>query len=314
MKEQTIGDILRESRVAQHLTLEEVEKKTSISSSYLLALELEQFQLIPENQIEDFIQKYGECVHLDTADLLAKYRKQRAAKPVKEDKKAPAPKQAAPTSKAVPYKTETPTSTQRVSQNVRTDDMVVGSRSSRHKNEEVTASYIPIILLSLVALGILAFVSLVTWNQLQSDRRTANTDYSVVYSKSSTSSSSSSESTSTSTSSSSSDNKLKMTTEGGGSNLTVNLSNVPDTVTVDISLSGADSSWVSVTNSASGDSGVLLSSTGTTSYSATLASETKSSVITLGVTKGVTVTINGQKVDTSAITSTTLSYITLNIQ
>mgnify|MGYP005797870593 FL=1 len=250
MKEQTIGDILRESRVAQHLTLEEVEEKTSISSSYLLALELEQFQLIPENQIEDFIQKYGECVHLDTADLLAKYRKQRAAKPVKEDKKAPAPKQAAPTSKAVPYKTETPTSTQRVSQNVRTDDMVVGSRSSRHKNEEVTASYIPIILLSLVALGILAFVSLVTWNQLQSDRRTANTDYSVVYSKSSTSSSSSSESTSTSTGSSSSDNKLKMTTEGGGSNLTVNLSNVPDTVTVDISLSGADSSWVSVTNSA----------------------------------------------------------------
>ena len=314
MKEQTIGDILRESRVAQHLTLEEVEEKTSISSSYLLALELEQFQLIPENQIEDFIQKYGECVHLDTADLLAKYRKQRAAKPVKEDKKAPAPKQATPTSKAVPYKTETPTSTQRVSQNVRTDDMVVGSRSSRHKNEEVTASYIPIILLSLVALGILAFVSLVTWNQLQSDRRTANTDYSVVYSKSSTSSSSSSESTSTSTSSSSSDNKLKMTTEGGGSNLTVNLSNVPDTVTVDISLSGADSSWVSVTNSASGDSGVLLSSTGTTSYSATLASGTKSSVITLGVTKGVTVTINGQKVDTSAITSTTLSYITLNIQ
>lgn len=314
MKEQTIGDILRESRVAQHLTLEEVEEKTSISSSYLLALELEQFQLIPENQIEDFIQKYGECVHLDTADLLAKYRKQRAAKLVKEDKKAPAPKQAVPTSKAVPYKTETPTSTQRVSQNVRTDDMVVGSRSSRHKNEEVTASYIPIILLSLVALGILAFVSLVTWNQLQSDRRTANTDYSVVYSKSSTSSSSSSESTSTSTSSSSSDNKLKMTTEGGGSNLTVNLSNVPDTVTVDISLSGADSSWVSVTNSASGDSGVLLSSTGTTSYSATLASGTKSSVITLGVTKGVTVTINGQKVDTSAITSTTLSYITLNIQ
>ena len=314
MKYQTFGDILSESRVAQHLTLEEVEEKTSISSSYLLALELEQFQLIPENQIEDFIQKYGECVHLDTADLLAKYRKQRAAKPVKEDKKAPAPKQAAPTSKAVPYKTETPTSTQRVSQNVRTDDMVVGSRSSRHKNEEVTASYIPIILLSLVALGILAFVSLVTWNQLQSDRRTANTDYSVVYSKSSTSSSSSSESTSTSTSSSSSDNKLKMTTEGGGSNLTVNLSNVPDTVTVDISLSGADSSWVSVTNSASGDSGVLLSSTGTTSYSATLASGTKSSVITLGVTKGVTVTINGQKVDTSAITSTTLSYITLNIQ
>ena len=37
-------------------------------------------------------------------------------------------------------------------------------------------------------------------------------------------------------------------------------------------------------------------------------------VITLGVTEGVTVTIDGQEVDTSALTSTALSYITINIQ
>ena len=41
---------------------------------------------------------------------------------------------------------------------------------------------------------------------------------------------------------------------------------------------------------------------------------TKTSVITLGVTAGVNVSINGQAVDTSALTSTTLSYITINIQ
>ena len=40
----------------------------------------------------------------------------------------------------------------------------------------------------------------------------------------------------------------------------------------------------------------------------------KTSVITLGVTEGVTVSINGQEVDMSALTSTTVSYITINIQ
>ena len=105
-----------------------------------------------------------------------------------------------------------------------------------------------------------------------------------------------------------------METEGGGSNLTVNLSNVTDSLTVEISLAGADSSWVSVSNSEAGDAGTLLSSTGVSSYSATLPAGTKTSVITLGVTAGVNVSINGQAVDTSALTSTTLSYITINIQ
>ena len=40
---------------------------------------------------------------------------------------------------------------------------------------------------------------------------------------------------------------------------------------------------------------------------------TTSSLITLGVTEGVTVTIDGQEVDTFALTSTALSYITINI-
>ena len=194
-----------------------------------------------------------------------------------------------------------------------TDDFGVGSRSSRYKSSEKTATYLPIILLCLVALGILAFVSFVTWTQLQSDSNQAKPSYSVVHSSSS-SSSSTPESSSTSESSSSEEKSLKMETEGGGSNLTVNLSNVTDSLTVDISLAGADSSWVSVSNSEAGDAGTLLSSTGVSSYSATLPAGTKTSVITLGVTAGVNVSINGQAVDTSALTSTTLSYITINIQ
>ena len=289
MREETIGEILRKGRVAKNLTLEDVEEKT-------------------------YLQQYAELVDVDAAELLKRYRAQvfassiETAPVVAEDEKiiiVPSHKKVAKTAPVSVSKPKPETE--------QTDDFGVGSRSSRYKRTKKTATYLPIILLCLVALGILAFVSFVTWTQLQSDSNQAKPSYSVVHSSSS-SSSSTPESSSTSESSSSEEKSLKMETEGGGSNLTVNLSNVTDSLTVDISLAGADSSWVSVSNSEAGDAGTLLSSTGVSSYSATLPAGTKTSVITLGVTAGVNVSINGQAVDTSALTSTTLSYITINIQ
>lgn len=316
MREETIGEILRKGRVAKNLTLEDVEEKTAIPSPHLLALELEKFKLIPKDEVETYLQQYAELVDVDAAELLKRYRAQvfvssiETAPVVAEDEKitiVPSHKKVA---KTAPVSVSKPKPEPKPEQ---TDDFGVGSRSSRYKSSEKTATYLPIILLCLVALGILAFVSFVTWTQLQSDSNQAKPSYSVVHSSSS-SSSSTPESSSTSESSSSEEKSLKMQTEGGGSNLTVNLSNVTDSLTVDISLAGADSSWVSVSNSEAGDAGTLLSSTGVSSYSATLPAGTKTSVITLGVTAGVTVSINGQAVDTSALTSTTLSYITINIQ
>lgn len=291
-----------------------LKKKTAIPSPHLLALELEKFKLIPKDEVETYLQQYAELVDVDAAELLKRYRAQvfassiETAPVVAEDEKiiiVPSHKKVAKTAPVSVSKPKPETE--------QTDDFGVGSRSSRYKSSEKTATYLPIILLCLVALGILAFVSFVTWTQLQSDSNQAKPSYSVVHSSSS-SSSSTPESSSTSESSSSEEKSLKMETEGGGSNLTVNLSNVTDSLTVDISLAGADSSWVSVSNSEAGDAGTLLSSTGVSSYSATLPAGTKTSVITLGVTAGVNVSINGQAVDTSALTSTTLSYITINIQ
>ena len=314
MREETIGEILRKGRVAKNLTLEDVEEKTAIPSPHLLALELEKFKLIPKDEVETYLQQYAELVDVDAAELLKRYRAQvfassiETAPVVAEDEKiiiVPSHKKVAKTAPVSVSKPKPETE--------QTDDFGVGSRSSRYKSSEKTATYLPIILLCLVALGILAFVSFVTWTQLQSDSIQAKPSYSVVHSSSS-SSSSTPESSSTSESSSSEEKSLKMETEGGGSNLTVNLSNVTDSLTVDISLAGADSSWVSVSNSEAGDAGTLLSSTGVSSYSATLPAGTKTSVITLGVTACVNVSINGQAVDTSALTSTTLSYITINIQ
>ncbi|MCY7186017.1 helix-turn-helix domain-containing protein [Streptococcus gallolyticus] len=314
MREQTIGEILREARVAKHLTLEEVEEKTAIPSPHLLALELEQFKLIPKDKIETYLQQYSEAVELDTADLLEKYHEQEVDSSDEEQEEHVVESTTTNTESIV----KTPQDeTISIAKSASDDSFIIGSRSSRYKGKEKTNSYLPIVMLCLVALGILAFVSFVTWNQLQSDSNNASTSYSVVHSSSSTTTDSTSSESSSSTSESSSseeDTSLKMSTEGSGNSLTVNLSNVTDSLTVEISLSGADSSWVSVTNSESNDSGTLLSSTGTTSYTAILPSGTTSSLITLGVTEGVTVTIDGQEVDTSALTSTTLSYITINIQ
>lgn len=314
MREQTIGEILREARVAKHLTLEEVEEKTAIPSPHLLALELEQFKLIPKDKIETYLQQYSEAVELDTADLLEKYHEQEVDSSDEEQEEHVVESTTTNTESIVKTPQDEPIS---IAKSASDDSFIIGSRSSRYKGKEKTNSYLPIVMLCLVALGILAFVSFVTWNQLQSDSNNASTSYSVVHSSSSTTTDSTLSESSSSTSESSSseeDTSLKMSTEGSGNSLTVNLSNVTDSLTVEISLSGADSSWVSVTNSESNDSGTLLSSTGTTSYTAVLPSGTTSSLITLGVTEGVTVTIDGQEVDTSALTSTTLSYITINIQ
>ena len=313
MREQTIGEILREARVAKHLTLEDVEEKAAIPSPHLLALELEQFKLIPKDKVETYLQQYGEAVELDTADLLEKYHEQEVGSSDEEQEE-----HVVESTTNIESIVKTPQDeTISIAKSVSDDSIIIGSRSSRYKGKEKTNSYLPIVMLCLVALGILAFVSFVTWNQLQSDSKNASTSYSVVHSSSATTTDSTSSESASSTSESSSskeDTSLKMSTEGSGNSLTVNLSNVTDSLTVEISLSGANSSWVSVTNSESNDSGTLLSSTGTTSYTAVLPSGTTSSLITLGVTEGVTVTIDGQEVDTSALTSTTLSYITINIQ
>ena len=313
MREQTIGEILREARVAKHLTLEDVEEKAAIPSPHLLALELEQFKLIPKDKVETYLQQYGEAVELDTADLLEKYHEQEVGSSDEEQEE-----HVVESTTNIESIVKTPQDeTISIAKSASDDSFIIGSRSSRYKGKEKTNSYLPIVMLCLVALGILAFVSFVTWNQLQSDSKNASTSYSVVHSSSATTTDSTSSESASSTSESSSskeDTSLKMSTEGSGNSLTVNLSNVTDSLTVEISLSGANSSWVSVTNSESNDSGTLLSSTGTTSYTAVLPSGTTSSLITLGVTEGVTVTIDGQEVDTSALTSTALSYITINIQ
>ena len=160
MREQTIGEILREARVAKHLTLEDVEEKAAIPSPHLLALELEQFKLIPKDKVETYLQQYGEAVELDTADLLEKYHEQEVGSSDEEQEE-----HVVESTTNIESIVKTPQDeTISIAKSVSDDSIIIGSRSSRYKGKEKTNSYLPIVMLCLVALGILAFVSFVTWN------------------------------------------------------------------------------------------------------------------------------------------------------
>ncbi len=322
MRETTIGELLRESRVKNHLSLDEIEEKTGIPSHHILALELDQFNLISEDNAETYLKQYSEIVGLDTTDLLKKYHAQKQGKKFKLalDEKFGEQENLNASAKGQ-LKTENTISIEnyesreeRLNSN-NSQTVATRSRVSRYDTSSKKNSSLPLVLLSLVALGILIFVAFVVWGQLQVEKKATSNASSVVNSSSNSQKSTVESSQKTAETSSTEDSSsISMTTEGGGNSLTVNLSNVTKSLDVVVSLSGADSSWVSVTNSEAGNSGTLLSADGTTSYTATLPSGTTTSLITLGVTQGVTITIDGQKIDTSALTSTSLSSITLNIQ
>lgn len=306
MSEINMGDLLREARVQKKLSLEDIEKQTKIPQHYLLAMELDQFNILPQEKLDPYLKDYTAAVGLNLADLMTSQQELEEKLNTQEEK----------IDTVILPKTpefETPEK----DESIRTLEIspstspITSTRSSRYRTKESRPSYLPIISLCFATLAILSFVFYTVWQQTKQSNQTKTSDYSVV---SSTSSQVSEESSSTSeTPISSSENQTTLTTTGSGDSLSVNVENANNDVEISISLAGAESSWVSVTNSEAGDEGTLLTSNDN-NLTTKLLSGTTSSVITLGVTAGVTVTINGQAVDLSNLASTSVSYITLNIK
>ena len=306
MSEINMGDLLREARVQKKLSLEDIEKQTKIPQHYLLAMELDQFNILPQEKLDPYLKDYTAAVGLNLADLMSSQQEPEEKLNTQEEK----------IDTVILPKTpefETPEK----DESIKTLEIspspspITSTRSSRYRTKESRPSYLPIISLCFATLAILSFVFYTVWQQTKQSNQTKTSDYSVV---SSTSSQVSEESSSTSeTPTSSSENQTTLTTTGSGDSLSVNVENANNDVEISISLAGAESSWVSVTNSEAGDGGTLLTSNDN-KLTTKLLSGTTSSVITLGVTAGVTVTINGQVVDLSNLASTSVSYITLNIK
>ena len=266
MRKKTIGEVLRLARTNQELTLEELHKKTEIQLDMLKAMEADDFDQLPSPfYTRSFLRKYAWAVELDDRIVLDAYD----------------------SGSMITY------------EEVDVDeDELTGRRRSSKKNK---TSFLPLFYFILFALSIVIFVTYYVWNYIQTQpERSSASSYSVVQATSSTSSVTPS-STSSSSSSNSSNTEPAIRVSGEGNRVEVAYKTSKDTAKLQLSVSDARS-WVSVSESEL-EGGVTLSPD---NESAETTVSTKNPVtITLGVVKGVALTVDNQTVDLSKLTAQT---------
>ena len=268
MRKKTIGEVLRLARTNQGLTLEELHKKTEIQLDMLEAMEADDFDQLPSPfYTRSFLRKYAWAVELDDQIVLDAYD----------------------SGSMITY------------EEVDVDeDELTGRRRSSKKNKKKT-SFLPLFYFILFALSIVIFVTYYVWNYIQTQpERSSASSYSVVQATSSTSSATPS-STSSSSSSSSSNIEPVISVSGEGNHVEIAYKTSKETAKLQLSVSDARS-WVSVSESEL-DGGVTLSPD---NKSAETTVPTKNPVtITLGVVKGVALTVDNQTIDLSKLTAQT---------
>ena len=265
MRKKTIGEVLRLARTNQGLTLEELHKKTEIQLDMLEAMEADDFDQLPSP--------------FYTRSFLRKY-----AWAVELDERIIL--DAYDSGSMITY------------EEVDVDEEeLTGRRRSSKKNK---ASFLPLFYFILFALSIVIFVTYYVWNYLQTQpERSSASSYSVVQAISSISSVT--PSSSSSSSSSSSNIEPAISVSGEGNRVEVAYKTSKETAKLQLSVSDARS-WVSVSESEL-EGGVTLSPD---NKSAETTVSTKNPVtITLGVVKGVALTVDNQTVDLSKLTAQT---------
>lgn len=325
MRDKSLGEILRESRIEKNITLDYIETKSGISSHYLLAMELDQYKIIPEHKIDQFLKQYGEIVGLEFHYLKNKYNQQMSTK---MENKNPSVTQIVENklSHRVEDKVnfsrqaksfdeeEKNTSTKKNTQanflvdNSKDEDDEFYFESSRHSrlshNEKRSKSIFIIVLLTFIALLIFVFMFFAVWKQMNKENKAKEVQTSQVNkttSKSKTNTSSSSQP------------KTEITSQGQDNYLEATVKKANESVDVTITLTDAESAWISLTNSDIGEAGTTLTKE-TPTYTATLDKDVSEALLTLGITKGLSVSIDGELLDLSPITVTDISYITLKFQ
>ena len=266
MRKKTIGEVLRLARTNQGLTLEELHKKTEIQLDMLEAMEADDFDQLPSPfYTRSFLRKYAWAVELDERIVLDAYD----------------------SGSMITY------------EEVDVDEEELTGR--RRSSKKSKTSFLPLFYFILFALSIVIFVTYYVWNYIQTQpERSSASSYSVVQATSSTSSATPS-STSSGSSSSSSNIEPVISVLGEGNYVEIAYKTSKETAKLQLSVSDARS-WVSVSESEL-EGGVTLSPD---NKSAETTVSTKNSVtITLGVVKGVALTVDNQTVDLSKLTAQT---------
>lgn len=278
MRQKSIGEVLRAARESRGWNFADLQRMTKIQAKYLQALEYNDFEYIPDKTYaRSFLQRYAEVLELDAAVLLDAYDRNSLVMYYEAGEEA---------------------------------ELQSELRRS-YKVKKKNPSYLPLIYLLLASTFILCFVTYIVYSRVQNQARTneTSTSYSVVSQSTVTSttrseaesqSSSSSSSSSIPSSSSSQVSETSLIVSGGGNDLAVTVKGAKEPITLTLSVSSV-TSWVSLTDTEIAG-GFTLSPESPT-VSATLPSGTTTATLVLGVVRGVEITIAGQKLDTSALTS-----------
>lgn len=271
MRQKSIGEVLRIARENLDMSLVEAQRQTKIQAKYLQCLEFNDFDSIPDSDyIPSFLSRYAEILDLDAAVLLDAYQKNSLVAFYEDG-----------------------------------EEVYQSQLRRGYKPQKKVKNYLPLIYLIMAASFILIFVTYIVYTRVQHQSDITTLSSYVVVSQTSsttseTSSLSSSATSSSSTSTASSEEKISLTTSGSENQLTATVSGTSGPVDVTLSVTDA-TSWISVSGTDLA-SGVVLSPDNKT-VTVQLAEGTTTTSIVLGVVEGVDITIAGQKLDTSALTS-----------
>ena len=285
MRQKSIGEVLRSARESRSWNLIDVQRMTKIQAKYLQALEYNDFEYIPDsNYIESFLVTYADALELDSAVLLDAYKKNSLVIYYEEGEEE-----------------ELSTELKR-------------RYKLRKKNKK--DSFLPLFYLLLAAGLMIIFVTFVIHSRMKQISLFSNQSTSYSVSRQVTNSSSSIASTSTSgnvieeSSSNSSSSTSSSTTSasemiqvtGSGESISATISKF--TYPIDITVTADNTtSWISLSNTTL--SGGVTLTPDNPSATTKIEEGVSSATLVLGVVKGVTITIGGQKLDTSALTTQT---------
>ena len=285
MRQKSIGEVLRSARESRSWKLIDVQRMTKIQAKYLQALEYNDFEYIPDsNYIESFLVTYADALELDSAVLLDAYKKNSLVIYYEEGDEE-----------------ELSTELKR-------------RYKLRKKNKK--DSFLPLFYLLLATGLMIIFVTFVIHSRMKQISLFSNqsTSYSVTRQVTNSSSSiaststsgnvieesSSNSSSSTSSSTTSASEMIQVTGSGESISATVSKFTYPIDITV---TADNTTSWISLSDTTL--SGGVTLTPDNPSATTKIEEGVSSATLVLGVVKGVTITIGGQKLDTSALTTQT---------
>lgn len=289
MNGKMIGDILREARLGKQLQLTDIEKGTGIEVQHLLALELDQFSLVPSDQVESYLRSYAEMIGLDADEIYSQYLKQVSFQDT------------------LPHfssKETLPQETEVSEESVPTERMANRRRRRSHREVTQKKSKLPTILLSLFSLAILVVVGYFVVKQWPFVNTAQETRTET------TSSTTDATTTTEITTVTEAVSSLKMTVQEDGSSLATVQTN-KESVDIIFTLKEGES-WIGLSDGTNGEQGMIL--TGEQNKFTVSVNKGSSSLVTIGLPQSVTVTLDGQEVDLTNLVNYSPATFTLTVE